>query len=120
VFIIFGMQKKSPPPRELFDGECYHCKNHVSWLHFKATDWLSFFFIPVIPFGTTHLLACSICGDGLELDREEGRGLDAFDEMTAAQRQEWREYLAERMEEHQLEQMSETQRNWHREQKPGP
>ena len=120
MFFIFGLRKKSPPPRELLKGECYHCKNHVSWLYFKATDWLELFFIPLIPFGTTHLLACSICGDGIELEREEGAAADGFAGMSPDLRQQWREYLADRMEEHQLEQMSETQRNWYRSQKSDP
>jgi hypothetical protein len=115
VFILFGIRKKSPPPRELFSGRCYHCKNEVSWLCFKATDWLELFFIPLIPFGTTHFMACSICGDGIELDGQEGQAAEGFEGLNQELRQEWREYFAEKMEDHQLDQMSETQRNWYRE-----
>lgn len=116
MFIVFGMRKKSPPPTTMFEGKCYHCKNDVQWLHLRATDWLEFFFIPLIPFGTTHFLACSICGDGIKLDAEEGRGADNFATMDEALRLEWREYLAAKMEDHQLDNLSETQRNWYREQ----
>ena len=100
----------------MFQGQCYHCKNHVSWLAIKATDWLELFFIPLVPFGSKHFLACGICGDAIELDKEEGRGIDNFDRLDGGDRQEWCDYLAERVEDHQFENMSETQRNWHQQQ----
>jgi hypothetical protein len=116
VFFIFGWNKKSATRGAVVESRCHHCRNHVSWHHFKITDWLELFFIPLIPFRSEHFLACGICGDAVKLTGEESRGVESLFRMTAAERDEWREYLVERLEDHQLGDMSDTQKNWHRQQ----
>jgi hypothetical protein len=117
MFFIFGLRKKPGSRGPVFSSQCYHCKNHVDWIHFKVTDWFELFFIPLLPFRSEHYLACEICGYAVPLDGEESRGVETLDQMDAGTRQEWVDYLVEHVEDHQFGNMSETQRNWHREQK---
>jgi hypothetical protein len=119
MFFIFGMRKKAASQGAVLSSKCFHCKNHVDWTHFKVTNWLELFFIPVLPFNSEHFLACEICGYAVPLDGEESRGVETLDQMDAGVRREWIDYLTGHIEDHQFGNMSETQRNWHREQKSG-
>ena len=47
--------------------ECSNCFNERMWQLQKVRYWITFFFIPIIPYRTEHILVCPICGrfDGL-------------------------------------------------------
>ena len=85
-------------------------------MHVKATDWIELFFIPLIPVRSKHYLVCDVCQYSIELDGEEAQGIEGLDEMAPDLRREWQDYLMGRIEEVQSVDMTDTQRNWHREQ----
>jgi hypothetical protein len=116
VFFIFGWRTKSSAQGPALATECHHCRNDVNWVHVKATDWIELFFIPLIPVRSKHYLVCDVCQYGIELDGEEAGGIGGLDEMTPDMRREWQDYLRGRIEKVQLGDLSDTQRNWHREQ----
>lgn len=41
--------------------DCPRCGNHVMRRRLERTNWLTLFFVPVLPFGRKTVLACPIC-----------------------------------------------------------
>ena len=70
MFIIFGW-RETPDlrgewllPCDACDGVEYHWAYHM-------TRWLTFFFIPLIPFGGGRFVKCSRCGRRRSITRDE-------------------------------------------------
>ena len=66
MFFIFGW---GPRHKELGYEEyrtCSHCNNHVRFSRFEVTNWITLFFIPVIPTGRKTIVTCPICSQGWE------------------------------------------------------
>jgi len=56
MFFIFGY---GPRTKDLgFDQHrtCQHCNNHTRWRRIEVTNWITLFFIPVIPTGRKRLV----------------------------------------------------------------
>lgn len=68
MFIIFGWEKTVRPLESLITTNCYHCDNVSSWSLWKETQWLSLFFIKVLPFSSKHHLCCDICSNSVPLN----------------------------------------------------
>ncbi len=72
MFIIFGVGNKKQEEKQSYKMEhCYHCNNTTHWLAAKASDHISLFFIPVIPYKTTYSYRCPICNTGRKITKEE-------------------------------------------------
>ena len=67
MLIVFGWDKTLKPVESLLKTHCFHCNNDAKWSLWKETEWVSFFFINLIPFNNKYHLACEICGDGTEI-----------------------------------------------------
>ena len=66
MFFIFGW---GPRMKDLGPDDfrtCTHCNNHQQWRRIEATNWITLFFIPVIPTGRKVSVQCPICGFGWE------------------------------------------------------
>jgi hypothetical protein len=66
MFFIFGF---GPRVKDLGPDKyrtCENCGNHQQWRHSETSNWLTLFFIPVIPFGRKRSLHCPICSWGWE------------------------------------------------------
>lgn len=112
MIIIFGTSHKSKRERPLIDTYCYECKRVTTWDWYKVTEWMSAFFIPVLPVRDEHFLVCSQCGDQLQMNKDEANGVKRRAELSAADAQALHDRLVARLETHQLSGKSETQRDY--------
>ncbi len=72
MFLIFGVDNRKVEEKQSQKMEhCLHCNNTSYWLAAKATDNVSLFFIPLIPFKTTYSYRCPICNQGRMITKEE-------------------------------------------------
>ena len=66
MFYIFGY---GPRRRDLgldVERNCTNCNNRRQWHRFEERNWISLFFIPVIPLGRKFLTVCPVCNFGHE------------------------------------------------------
>ena len=71
MFFIFGFGHRKFSRKGVVKGNCARCNNQVDKELIKATSYFTLFFVPLIPYGTKHLLVCPICRDSAELSKEE-------------------------------------------------
>jgi hypothetical protein len=116
MFFIFGWQKRATREGIPFMTRCHECRRMTGWTSLRVTEWLSVFFVRILPFRTQHIFVCDDCGDAIGLDAEEARGFTDLEHMEPDLQREWGRYFLERIEEHQLADMTPTQRAWHRSQ----
>jgi len=82
--LIFGFGPSAPKDRgPAVPLRCPNCRNDVEYRYAVSRSWFRLFFIPVIPYGSRHLLLCPVCSRGLELTREQGSA--AADMVTATE-----------------------------------
>jgi hypothetical protein len=112
MLIVFGWEKSGKRIRPLLDTHCYQCKRVSTWDWNRITQWVSLFFIRVLPFKSVDYLSCPGCGDAIELDPEERRGLGQFDRLSREASQALHDKLVTRLEEHQFAGKSATQREF--------
>jgi len=71
MFLIAGLDGKS----ELFASKefkhCPHCNNTTQWRVTKNTNYISLFFIKVLPVKSKYFHHCSICNYGFEVNDSE-------------------------------------------------
>jgi hypothetical protein len=116
--IIIGWTKKGKRERPLLDTHCYQCRKETTWDWFRLTDWLSAYFIPVVPMKNEHLLACRGCGDQLKLAKDEVRGIKRLNQLPKQESQQLHDSLVHRLEEQQLAGKTETQREFLKPKRP--
>jgi len=79
MFFIFGWgHRKVQDHGRVARRLCPHCRNDEPWQLLTVSEWITLFFIPVIPTSRKHLTMCPICGYAIELDGaalEEARRL---------------------------------------------
>jgi hypothetical protein len=51
--------------------------NTRQWGMFRIRTWFSFFFIPVIPYGTEHVVMCPVCSRGFHTTKNVGADVTA-------------------------------------------
>lgn len=112
MILIFGSQRKSERLRSLLDTHCYRCKHEKTWDWVRVTDWLSIFFIRLIPVRSKGYLACNGCGDTLALRDDEVRGIRSLSRLSDEKSRELHDHLVRRLEEHQFQGKSATQREY--------
>lgn len=109
MFVIFGWEKTIKTVETVLSNECYHCKNHSKWSVWKETEWVSFFFIKMIPFLNRYYLACNTCNDSIRLANPVAKQV-----LNPAKRtSELHDELVKSINDHQFKGMTETQiRYW--------
>ena len=105
MFVIFGWEKTAKPIESVLKAECFHCKNLSGWDVWKETEWISLFFIKLIPFLNKYYLVCSICNDSISLPNSLAREILNPNNRTT----ELHDSLVKSIEKHQFEGMTETQ-----------
>jgi hypothetical protein len=70
VFLIFGIKRRVKRMATVF-ALCSRCGAPAAQVVARRTTWLALFFIPVVPFRTTYLSTCTLCGTSIRLDKEE-------------------------------------------------
>jgi len=71
-FIIIGWPTKHKEKGEFALGWCERCRNKSVWHLQKRRQWLTIFWIPILPLSRANYQAvCEICGVSIELDSEE-------------------------------------------------
>ena len=71
MFFIFGWEKESKILGDVLKTDCFNCQNHTQWQIWKETEWVSLFFIKVLPFINKGYIGCSKCGDSAEISINE-------------------------------------------------
>jgi hypothetical protein len=107
LFIMFGWVKETNEVGPVADCYCYRCHRTRTWEHWKETEWVSFFTVKTIPFISTAHVVCGGCRESVQLGGP----------YTKLLREERRAKLVTFLEEHQLAQKSEVQRNYMRAQR---
>ncbi len=74
MIFIAGAQPKKKQFRCTTTKHCFRCNNDTYWILQKQQQFITLFFLPVVPLKTTYFRQCPICGNTEELDR------DTFDE----------------------------------------
>ena len=72
MFFIIGWGhpiKKTVGP--IHEVTCANCNNTKHWILEKSTEWVTLFFIPIIPSRTQYYVFCPICQQGKLLSKEE-------------------------------------------------
>ena len=105
MFIIFGWQKTAKPVESVLKTECFRCKNISGWTIWKETEWVSLFFVKVIPFLNRYHLACNICNDSISLSNSVAKEVLNPNMRTS----ELHDLLVKGIEEHQFQGMTEAQ-----------
>ena len=41
---------------------CPRCGNHAMWRRIRSTNWVTLFFVPVLPTGSRTEIGCPVCG----------------------------------------------------------
>ncbi len=62
IFIV-GSHPKTQQFRCTTVKHCFHCNNDSHWVLQKQQQFISLFFLPVIPLKTTYRYTCPICGN---------------------------------------------------------
>ena len=50
---------------------CPNCNNDTWFQLWRYRKWFTLFFIPLIPYSTTHFLSCGVCSQGMELKGDQ-------------------------------------------------
>jgi hypothetical protein len=112
MIIIFGSATKGATDRPLLDTHCYSCRRTTTWDLFRATEWVTAFFLPVLPVKTDLYLICQGCKDHLQLHKEEMQGVKRLRQLPMDESKALHDRLVQRLEAHQLADKTETQREY--------
>ncbi len=112
MIIIFGWTTKGAIERSLLDTHCYSCRRTTTWEWFRATEWLTGFFLPVLPIKSEHYLLCQHCKDSLQLQKHEVKAIKRLQLLPADESAALHDRLVERLEAHQMSGKTETQREY--------
>lgn len=50
---------------------CPRCSNNVYYHLIHIRSWFTYFFIPIFPYHSEHLIECPICANNIRLQGEE-------------------------------------------------
>jgi len=112
MFILFGWSKKPSLVKTLLTTYCYECNKDTSWDWLKLTEWVSLFFINVIPFKSQHFLACQNCGDHIQFTKDEVDSVKVLQKLSKADSDLLHDNIVRRIEVSQLGDKTETQVKW--------
>ena len=117
MIIIFGSTNKGKRERSLLDTYCYQCKLETTWDWYRLTEWITAFFVPLLPTTSEHFLVCTGCHDQLKLQPEEAQGVKHLNQLAAGESKALHDKIVRRLEERQLADKTETQRDFLRSQR---
>lgn len=103
MFVVFGWLKEAKEVGNGLACHCYRCQRKRTWEHWRETEWVSFFAIKTIPFLSKSHVVCSACRESISLNADQSRSLGIEERLP---------HLVKFVEEHQLSQKSEVQRNF--------
>lgn len=103
MIVIFGWVKEAKQIRPVVDNYCYRCQRKQTWDLWRETEWVSFFAVKTIPFLWKNFIVCSGCSDTVHLN--------AFHYKQVEEGEPANDFIAF-LEEHQLSQKNELQRNF--------
>ncbi len=61
MFFIFGYGPRTKDLGLAQERLCSNCGNRRRWQRIEQTNWVTLFFIPVIPTGRKQLTLCPVC-----------------------------------------------------------
>ncbi|HTE40615.1 MAG TPA: hypothetical protein VK629_07290 [Steroidobacteraceae bacterium] len=112
MLIVFGTAHKGKRVRPLLDTYCFPCKRDVTWEWYRLTEWLTAYFIRVLPVKNEYFLVCGACGDRMSLTKDEATGIQKLSALTPDESISLHDSLVARLETHQLQDRTETQREY--------
>jgi len=112
MFVIFGFTKKPKLIRTLLNTYCYECEKETLWDWLKLTEWISLFFLDVIPFKSQHFLACQNCGYYIELNKQDIVSIQSLKTLSDIESELLHDYVVKKLEDSQLNGKSDTQLKW--------
>ncbi len=71
MIIIAGAGPRSEKHLMKAEKHCFRCNNTGRWVLQKRRHFITLFFLPVVPYKTEYLMYCPICGNSVELSKEE-------------------------------------------------
>jgi hypothetical protein len=69
MFFLFGARTKAKAIGQV-ERPCSKCARSTVFTAIESKRWFTFFFIPVIPLGGSHLVRCNLCGLTLKCSPE--------------------------------------------------
>jgi len=66
MFLIFGYGPRTKDLGLDIERDCPNCHNRRQWHRIRETNWVTLFFIPVIPTGSKQKTLCPVCNFGYE------------------------------------------------------
>jgi hypothetical protein len=112
MIFIFGLTSKGATDRPLLDTHCYECKRSMTWDLFRDTEWMSAFFVRLLPIKSDYYLRCQGCHESLALSPDEVKGVKQLDSMAPEESKALHDKLVQRLETQQLSDKTETQREY--------
>lgn len=70
IFIV-GTHPKMEKYRSKKMEHCFYCNNDSHWILQKTQQYLSLFFLSIVPVKTEYIYYCPICGQGETLNRQD-------------------------------------------------
>jgi len=61
MLFLFGVRRKQKPLGQV-ERPCTKCARSTVHTALELKNWFTLFFIPVIPFGTSYITICNLCG----------------------------------------------------------
>lgn len=114
MFVVFGCKKTIKPFGSLLSTDCHRCHNRSAWGIWRETEWLSLFFIRLLPFKNKHYLTCSICSDAVLLGEKNYNQLLNHQKLSTKDSQKVYDDLIKLIENHQFASMTEGKKQYYR------
>jgi predicted RNA-binding Zn-ribbon protein involved in translation (DUF1610 family) len=61
-FFIFGYGPRVKDLGAAGYRDCARCGNHTLWRRTETANWVTLFFVPVLPTGRAVRIQCPVCG----------------------------------------------------------
>lgn len=71
MIFIAGSHPKTETYRSNETEYCFRCHNNSRWIIQKQQQFISLFFLPIIPIKTEYLKYCPVCGNTKWLEKQE-------------------------------------------------
>jgi hypothetical protein len=112
MIVIFGSTNKGNRERSLLDSYCFRCKQETTWDWYRLTEWITLFFVPLLPTTSEHFLVCTGCHDQLKLLPDETHGIKHLNQLPGPESKELHDRIVQRLEQRQLADKTATQREF--------
>lgn len=113
MFFVFGWEKTFKPAESLLRTHCHNCNKDTPWRVWRETEWVSLFFVRLLPFLTKYHLACDSCRDALAVDTELLRMARARHRLSDERSGHLHDEIVKRIQDRQLGGLTEGQRRYY-------